>query len=102
MTRPDVESANWLPEVDNRVVSPDASDPGVRAVLAALHQEVRRIPCIAIRTRNGAAGDSSRCRYGSLRSAGIVVGVPVREQHAVGEIARRFRCATPTVNPESG
>jgi hypothetical protein len=52
MTRPAADSADRLPEVDNRVNSPGAFDPGVRAVLAALHQEVRRVSWIATRTPN--------------------------------------------------
>src|SRR5580692_7778038 len=97
MTRPAADSADRLPEVDNRVISPGAFDPGVRAVLAALHQEVRRVSWIATRTPNGVTEDRSRRRNGSQSGAGIVISVPVREQHAVRKIARRFRCATPTV-----
>src|SRR5271155_1526464 len=102
MTRCAADPADRLPEVDNRVLSSRALDPVVCAVLAALHEEIGRIPGIAAGARNTVAGHSSRRRYGAQRSAGIAVAVPVRPQYAVREQTRGFRCSPPRVCRETG
>src|SRR5882762_1028140 len=81
------------------VVPTGTGDPVVRAGRRAMHQEVRPG---ALGAGHRVAVDRARGRYGARFATGIAVLVPVRGEHATGEIAGRLGSSPPGVAAESG